>query len=208
MPQPAPLNLVITTGEPAGIGPEVSLSAATAFLAEQEDAQITLLGASDLFSIPQQLKPNVLARLKFENVELQSPVQVGILNSDNAAYVIKLLDLALEGCKQQRFDAMVTAPIQKSMINDGLTAGDVLFTGHTEYLAKLCNQDHVVMMLSATLPAGFLGLQKNRDLRVALVTTHLPLRDVPSALSREHILETIRIVDADRRQPGNRRGRP
>jgi 4-hydroxythreonine-4-phosphate dehydrogenase len=94
---------------------------------------------------------------------------------------------------------MVTAPIQKSVINDGI-ASHSLFTGHTEYLAQLCRQEHVVMMLCATLPAGFLGLKKNRDLRVALVTTHLPLREVPDALSRDHILETIQIVDQDLRK--------
>jgi 4-hydroxythreonine-4-phosphate dehydrogenase len=85
------------------------------------------------------------------------------------------------------------------VINDGVTSNDALFTGHTEYLAKLCNQDHVVMMLCATLPAGFLGLQRSHALRVALVTTHLPLRDVASALNYEHILETICIVDGDLR---------
>jgi 4-hydroxythreonine-4-phosphate dehydrogenase len=85
------------------------------------------------------------------------------------------------------------------VINDGVTSNNALFTGHTEYLAKLCNQNHVVMMLCATLPAGFLGLQRSHALRVALVTTHLPLRDVASALNYEHILETIRIVDADLR---------
>ena len=193
MPQPALLNLVITTGEPAGIGPEVSLSAAVTFLAEQEDAQITLLGASNLFSIPKQLNPNVLARLKFENVELQSPVQVGILNSDNAAYVIKLLDLALEGCLQQRFDAMVTAPVQKSVIND---AG-IPFSGHTEYLAQYCGVGQVVMMLCAPLPKGFLGIKQARDLRVALVTTHIPLQAVSATLNQGLILKTIQLVARD-----------
>jgi 4-hydroxythreonine-4-phosphate dehydrogenase len=95
---------------------------------------------------------------------------------------------------------MVTAPIQKSVINQGDTSSDDLFTGHTEYLAKLCHQAHVVMMLCATLPSGFLGLQNSRDLRVALVTTHLPLREVPGALNQGRILETIQIVDQDLRK--------
>jgi 4-hydroxythreonine-4-phosphate dehydrogenase len=134
-----------------------------------------------------------------EPIPLSAPVISGQLNPANAQYVLDILDKATKGCLNGRFDAMVTAPIQKSVINDGVTSNDALFTGHTEYLAKLCNHDHVVMMLCATLPAGFLGLQRNRALRVALVTTHLPLRDVAAALNYEHLLETIRIVDADLR---------
>ena len=197
--QPALVNLVISSGEPAGVGPEVSIAAALAFLQEQPATTITLLGHPSLFSstvIPKELS----TRLILESFPLGASVLAGKLNPANAQYVLNILNTAAKGCLDGRFDAMATAPIQKSVINDGLTAGDVLFTGHTEYLAKLCNQDHVVMMLSATLPAGLLGLQKNRDLRVALVTTHLPLRDVSSALSREYILETIRIVDADLRK--------
>ena len=194
--QPALVNLVISTGEPAGVGPEVSIAAALAFLQEQSAVTITLLGHPGLFpttAIPKELSD----RLILESFPLAAPVLAGQLNSANAQYVLNMLNAAAKGCLNGRFDAMVTAPIQKSVINDGLSACGMLFTGHTEYLAKLCNQDHVVMMLSATLPVG---LQKNHDLRVALVTTHLPLRDVPFALSREYILETIRIVDADLRK--------
>ena len=197
--QPALVNLVISSGEPAGVGPEVSIAAALAFLQEQPTSTITLLGHSSLFSstvIPKELS----TRLILESFPLAAPVLAGQLNPANAQYVLNILNAAAKGCLDGRFDAMVTAPIQKSVINDGFTTGDLLFTGHTEYLAKLCNQDHVVMMLSATLPAGLLGLKKNRDLRVALVTTHLPLRSVPDALNQEHILETIRIVDTDLRK--------
>ncbi len=196
--QPALVNLVISSGEPAGVGPEVSLAAVLAFLQEQPAATITLLGDASLFPIS-DMSEELLTRLKVETIPLSAPVIPGRLNSANAQYVLDILDVAVKGCLDGRFDAMVTAPIQKSVINDGATSNDALFTGHTEYLAKLCNQAHVVMMLCATLPAGFLGLQKKRDLRVALATTHLPLRDVPSALNREHVLETIRIVEADLR---------
>lgn len=189
----APVNLVITTGEPAGIGPEVSLSAALDFLAEQKDAQLTLLGDSDLFSIPKHLDPSLLDRLKIETVQLKSPVQVGVLNADNAGYVIKLLDIALKGCIQKRFDAMVTAPVQKSVIND---AG-IAFSGHTEYLAQACGVEQVVMMLCAPLPKGFMGLKQARDLRVALVTTHIPLQTVSATLTQDLILKTIQIVAKD-----------
>lgn len=192
--QPAPVNLVISSGEPAGVGPEISIAAALAFLREQPASAITVLGDPSVFSaidIPKELS----ARLKVELIPLASPVVAGQLNPANASYVLNILDIAVKGCLDGRFDALVTAPIQKSVINEGSTLSNVLFTGHTEYLAKLCHQDHVVMMLCAKLPAGFLGLQKSRDLRVALVTTHLPLSAVPGALNYQNILETIRTVD-------------
>ena len=196
--QPVPVNLVISSGEPAGVGPEVSIAAALAFLEEQPSSSITLLGDYSLFSatdIPKELSN----RLKLESIALASPVTAGQLNPANAQYVLSLLDAAVKGCLDGRFDAMVTAPIQKSVINQGHTLNDDVFTGHTEYLAKLCHQDHVVMMLCATLPAGFLGLHKSCDLRVALVTTHLPLKEVSGALNQQYVLETIQIVDRDLR---------
>ena len=197
--QLVPVNLVISSGEPAGVGPEVSIAAAMAFLQEQPASTITLLGDYSLFTatdIPRDLSN----RLQIESIALTSPVVVGQLNPANAQYVLNILDVAVKGCLGGRFDAMVTAPIQKSVINQGITSGDSLFTGHTEYLAKLCDQAHVVMMLCATLPVGFLGLQTSRDLRVALVTTHHPLKEVANELSQEHILETIQIVNQDLRK--------
>jgi 4-hydroxythreonine-4-phosphate dehydrogenase len=196
--QPVPVNLVISSGEPAGVGPEVSIAAAAAFLQEQPGSTITLLGDRSLFSVA-DIPKELSNRLKVESIALASPVVAGQLNPANAQYVLSILDAAVKGCLESRFDAMVTAPIQKSVINQGNTSDDDLFIGHTEYLAKLCHQDHVVMMLCAILPAGLLGLQKSYDLRVALATTHLPLRDVPRALNQQHILETIQIVDQDLR---------
>ena len=196
--QSAPVNLVISSGEPAGVGPEVSIAATLAFLQEQPSATITLLGDQSLFQaggIPQELS----TRLKFESIPLTSPVTVGKIDPANAQYVLDMLNVAVKGCLDGSFDAMTTAPIQKSVINQGLTSCDTLFTGHTEYLAKLCQQEHVVMMLCATLPTGFLGIQSSRELRVALATTHLPLREVPDALNQQQILETIQIVDQDLR---------
>ena len=193
MPQQAPVNLVITTGEPAGVGPEVSIKAALAFLAEQENVSITLLGDANLLQAPQGINPQFRERLQFESVPLAKPAVSGVLDLANAPYVVSILDRALEGCLQKRFDAMVTAPVQKSIINDAGLA----FTGHTEYLAQHCNVQHVVMMLCAPMPKGFLGLKQPRDLRVALVTTHLPLQAVSSAITKDYVLETIRIVAKD-----------
>ncbi len=194
MKQVAPLvNLAISTGEPAGIGPEVSLAAAVEFLREQNGVAITLLGDDQLLTLPKNIDPALAIRLQVESIKLKTPVVSGVLNPQNAQYVIALLDQAINGCQQGRFDAMVTAPLQKSIINDAGTP----FTGHTEHLAQRCNISHVVMMLCAPLPTGFLGLESPRDLRVALVTTHVPLKDVPQALSYDLILETIQIVNQD-----------
>ena len=196
--QLAPVNLVISSGEPAGVGPEISIAAAITFLQEQSTSAITLLGDPSLLSVV-DIPKEVSTRLRVESIPLAVPVVAGQLNPANAQYVINILDAAVKGCLDGRFDAMVTAPIQKSVINEGVTSSDGLFTGHTEYLAQLCHQEHVVMMLCATLPTGFLGLQKSRELRVALVTTHLPLVEVPGILNYQHILETIQIVDRDLR---------
>jgi 4-hydroxythreonine-4-phosphate dehydrogenase len=188
-----PVNLVVTTGEPAGVGPEVSLAASLEFLRVHADTRITLLGNDQLLVLPQGLSPDLSNRLQIESIPLGTPAIPGVLNSHNAQYVVNLLDRAIDGCQQGRFDAMVTAPLQKSIINDAGTP----FTGHTEYLAQRCQISHVVMILCAPLPIGFLGLKAPRDLRVALVTTHLPLKSVPQALSYDLILETIQIVNQD-----------
>ena len=194
MQQKAPLvKLVITTGEPAGVGPEVSFSAALNFLNEQANAHITLLGDINLLKSSQVIPAKLVERLHIESTPLAESVDPGILNPANARYVLSLLDQASDGCMKKRFDAMITAPVQKSVIN---IAG-IPFTGHTEYLAERCNTKHVVMMLCALLPLGFLGLKTSRDLRVALFSTHLPLKEVSAALSIELILETIQIVDQD-----------
>jgi len=187
------VNLVVSSGEPAGIGPEVSLAASLAFLRAQADTKITLLGNDQLFELPNNLDPEISSRLQIQSTALGLPVVAGILDSHNAQYVVSLLDQAIDGCLQGRFNAMVTAPLQKSIINEAGTA----FTGHTEYLAQRCKVSHVVMMLSALLPSGFLGLNSSRELRVALATTHLPLKEIPQAISYELVLETIQIVNQD-----------
>ncbi|MBU3548609.1 4-hydroxythreonine-4-phosphate dehydrogenase PdxA [Polynucleobacter sp. P1-05-14] len=190
------VNLVVTTGEPAGVGSEVSLAASLEFLRSHADAHITLLGNDKLLRIPGGLGSDLSSRLQIQSVPLGAPVVLGSLNSQNAQYVVNLLDQAIDGCLEGRFDAVVTAPLQKSIINEAGTP----FTGHTEYLAQRCKVSHVVMMLCAPLPIGFLGLKTPRDLRVALVTTHLPLKNVPQALSYDLILETIQVVNQDLQQ--------
>ena len=108
-------------------------------------------------------------------------VHAGRLDAANGRHVLALLDRALEGCQSGEFDAMVTAPVQKSTLND---AG-VAFSGHTEYLAERTGTARVVMMLVGG------------GLRVALATTHLALADVPRAITRESLAQTLRILDTD-----------
>jgi 4-hydroxythreonine-4-phosphate dehydrogenase len=113
------------------------------------------------------------------------PVQPGRLDAANAKTVIASLEAALAGCVSGEFGAMVTGPVQKSVIND---AG-IHFTGHTEFLAQRTDTARVVMLLVGAAPWG--------ALRVALATTHLPLAAVPAAITRETLTETLRIVVAD-----------
>ena len=123
------------------------------------------------------------ATVSMLHTPVAAAVTAGRLDAANGSHVLALLDRALEGCLGNEFDAMVTAPVQKSTIND---AG-VAFTGHTEYLADHTGTPRVVMLLVGG------------GLRVALATTHLALADVPRAITRESLTETIRIIDGDLR---------
>jgi 4-hydroxythreonine-4-phosphate dehydrogenase len=116
-----------------------------------------------------------------EHVPLARPRTPGRLDPANARYVLAVLDRAIRGCLAGEFDAMVTAPVQKSVIND---AG-IAFTGHTEYLAEHARAPRVVMMLVGG------------GLRVALATTHLALAEVPKAITRESLAQTLRVLDGD-----------
>ena len=118
---------------------------------------------------------------RIEHVPLARPVTPGKLDPANARYVLAVLDRAIRGCMEGEYAAMVTAPVQKSVIND---AG-IAFTGHTEYLAEHASTPDVVMMLVGG------------GLRVALATTHLALTDVPRAITRNGVLTALRVLDAD-----------
>jgi 4-hydroxythreonine-4-phosphate dehydrogenase len=118
-----------------------------------------------------------------EHVPLAQPRVAGRLDPANSRYVLATLERAVQGCMAGEYHAMVTAPVQKSVIND---AG-IAFTGHTEYLAERSGAAHVVMMLVGG------------GLRVALATTHLPLSEVPRAITREGVLQTLRVMNQDLR---------
>jgi 4-hydroxythreonine-4-phosphate dehydrogenase len=117
-------------------------------------------------------------------IPVAAKVRAGTLDAANGPHVLALIDRALEGCLSGEFDAMVTAPVQKSTLND---AG-IPFTGHTEYLAARCEVDRVVMLL---VGAG---------MRVALATTHIPLASVPRAIDRGGLAQVLRIMDSDLRR--------
>jgi 4-hydroxythreonine-4-phosphate dehydrogenase len=177
-------RLAITTGEPAGIGPEISVAALDAPL----PAAITLIGDADLIAA----RAALLARRVPETVEilhvpLAVPSVAGTLDVRNARYVLATLDAAIDGCTTGRFDAVVTAPVHKSVINE---AG-VPFSGHTEYLAERTSTAQVVMMLAGATAHG--------PLRVALATTHLPLANVSAAISSGLLMSVLKIIDHDLR---------
>ncbi|MBH1962344.1 MAG: 4-hydroxythreonine-4-phosphate dehydrogenase PdxA [Rhodocyclales bacterium] len=172
--------IVISSGEPAGIGPELCLQ----LLTRSWPVPLVVLGDKDLFLARAQtlgLAWEGAERIHFQHVPLAKRCMPGQLDTANAAYVLEMLDLALAGCVAGEFSAMVTAPVHKGIIND---AG-IAFTGHTEYLAAHTGTARVVMLLAG---AG---------LRVALATTHLALKDVPAAITAESLLATLQILHQD-----------
>ncbi len=196
---PTPLlpRLALTPGEPAGIGPElIARLAASDFpadlvaiadpslLAAAAHAIGVALHVSDYDPVVgvARRKPG---ELRVATLPLQAPVIAGALDPRNATYVLATLKRAADGATSGEFDAIVTAPVHKGVIND---AG-ILFTGHTEFFAQRAGCE-VVMMLTA--PHG--GRAGSGALRVALATTHLPLAAVPAAITRTGIVRTSRIL--------------
>jgi len=173
---PAPV-IAVTSGEPAGIGPDICLRLA----GREGAARIVVLGDRGLLAERADKLGLSCDGLDILHVPLRRPAVPGRLDAGNAAYVLEILDRALAGCRAGEFAAMVTAPVHKGVINE---AG-IPFTGHTEYLAEKTGTPRVVMMLAG---AG---------LRVALATTHLPLKDVPAAITRPELETTLRILHAD-----------
>lgn len=179
--------LALTPGEPAGIGPECAIRLA------YEHPELRLLAVADpalLESTARALELDVpihtwqpgedviAGQLSCYAQKLAQNVNPGETNPKNAAYVVKTIKSAVRLVRSGHAGALVTGPVHKGVINDG----GIAFSGHTELLAELAGVKKVVMMLAAD------------DLRVALVTTHLALRDVPDAITFENVRETIRIT--------------
>lgn len=189
-----PPVIAITTGEPAGIGPDICMALAARASATR-GTRVTLVGDADMLARRARrlgvasdhpvLEPGATAPrgVSVMHVPLRRPERPGKLDAANAAYVLETLDVAIAGCEDGSFSAMSTAPVHKGVIND---AG-IAFTGHTEYLADRTGTTRVVMMLAGGRPM----------LRVALATTHLPLREVADAIDTAGLTRTIEILVAD-----------
>ncbi len=186
--------LAITSGEPAGIGPDLCLQ-----LADQYERELVVLADKSLLQQratllglnvqlhdydPQQTSPLPSGHLSVLHIPTARPVQVGKLNPANSPYVLDLLRRAVQGCQSGEFAGMVTAPVHKGIIND---AG-IPFSGHTEFLAGQTHTARVVMMLAGG------------GLRVALATTHLALRDVAEAITPALLENVLTIIQQDLRR--------
>lgn len=194
-----PLTLALTTGEPAGVGPELSVAAAAWFaglrtgeiaptaidasdMALLRRAELVLVGDPDLLAARAGgIDPSKLDGVRIAPVALRAPALPGVLATANGRYVLDTLDAAIALIDSGTAQAIVTAPVHKGVIND---AG-VAFSGHTEYFQEHAGVDKVVMMLVGG------------GLRVALVTTHLALRAVPDAVTFDTIGQVLSILHAD-----------
>jgi len=187
--------LVITCGEPAGIGPDlcVQLAAqghhllciADKFLLQQRAQQLGL--GVQICEVANGDTPRIATPhsvLHVIHIPLAAPAVAGVLNAANSDYVLATLRRALQGCVAGEFSGMVTAPVHKGIIND---AG-IAFTGHTEFLAEQTATPLVVMMLVGG------------GMRVALATTHLPLREVADAITQPLLEKVLRILQRDLQQ--------
>ncbi len=188
-------RIALTLGEPAGIGVDLAIQLAQQVLAcecvaignatllQERAKQLNL--PIYLHEFDKQAPREVLpaAHLKILNVDFPEKIIAGCLNAANSKTVLKTLNIATQGCLNKTFDAMVTAPVHKGIIND---AG-FLFTGHTEYIAEITS-GYPVMMLAT------------QGLRVALVTTHLPLSQISQTITAPLLEKVICILDDDLKQ--------
>jgi len=183
------LSLALTPGEPSGVGPDLLIQ----LIQQPQDQELVAFADPDLIvqraaqlGLPISLieprqQPLAAGELAIVPVSMAVPAVAGQLDQRNAQYVLDCLDLAVDACQTNSCQALVTGPVQKSVIND---AG-ISFSGHTEYLAMKTSTARVVMMLATS------------ELRVALATTHLPLREVADAITADLLNEVIDILCHD-----------
>ena len=189
----AATRIALTPGEPAGIGPDLIVKLAQ----QSQDAVLVVIADPGLLTERARLLGLPLTLIDYDSSDiirpsapgelyicpeiLAAPCTPGVTDPRNASYVINTLIKATDGCLQDKFDAMLTAPVHKAVIND---AG-IAFSGHTELLAEHCKSPQPVMLLCTG------------DLRVALLTTHLSLRDVPDQITEERLESVIRVLHQD-----------
>lgn len=182
-------RLAITSGEPAGIGPDLCLQ-----ITAPESTELVVLGDRQLFEQRASLlktafdwpdydaATNCPGQISLQHIPLEENCEAGQLKIANADYVLELIRQATMGCLNNEFAALVTAPIHKGIINEAGAS----FTGHTEYLAELCNINTPPVMMLAT-----------EGLRVALATTHLPLSEVSRNITRESLTTILNILNRE-----------
>lgn len=194
MKREAPI-IALTPGEPAGIGPDLAIRLVQHQLTNEPPFRLVLVADPELLcqrasalGINTDLpiwSSGTATPASVLPVKTKVAVTPGVLDVNNSPYVINTLKQAIDGCKNGSFDALVTGPVHKGIIN----AAGIPFTGHTEFLAEQCGVDNIVMML-VTETADV-------SLRVALVTTHLPLADVSAAITQDRLEQSIRILNAE-----------
>ncbi len=193
-------TIAITYGEPAGIGPELVLQLLNQ--PQFKNIQLVVIGDKNVISERAKLlgiKQHFTAyhqadsiqdkpasqSIKILHIPTIVPSHAGELKQENSAHVLACLDAAIEGCLRHEFSALVTCPVHKGIINES----GIAFTGHTEYLAEKSQREKVVMMLCES--------NSQYNLRVALVTTHLPLKDVSKAITTKELQTTLQILNTD-----------
>lgn len=185
-------RILITPGEPAGIGPDVTLqiaqqpwNASLLAIADpdllRERAHTLNLPINIIECDPTSIPKHQAGSLHVFPIRLNTHVEAGKLNAMNASYVLRTLETASRLCAQQEADAIVTGPVHKGIINQS----GMHFTGHTEFFADFCHVDQTIMLFVID------------QLKVALLTTHLPLKDVPAAITKERLRTIITLLNTE-----------
>lgn len=197
-------RIIITTGEPAGIGPDITLKAAASTSASGRAGHVVAIGDRDVLQDRAKLlgldielvdyatsspphsetsHDHQIGKLPVIHQPCKHKVVAGELNFKNSEYVMSCIDAAVDACLAEEFDAMTTAPVNKAIINQ---AG-IRFSGHTEYIAERCQAEPVMMLA-------------NRSMRACLLTTHVPLAEVAKHVTADRITQVVTIILNDLRR--------
>ncbi|HEX4044541.1 MAG TPA: 4-hydroxythreonine-4-phosphate dehydrogenase PdxA [Gammaproteobacteria bacterium] len=185
-------RIILTAGEPAGIGPELVCK----LVQQAWPAKLSVVADPDLLqNTAKQINLSLPEHLSIIPVPLASPTTPGQLNPANATYVIKTLEVAAALAQQQHVDAIVTGPVHKGIINQA----DIPFSGHTEFFAQYCNVPKTVMLFVIE-PDASLTTAPLLSLKVALATVHLPLKQVAAHITQDNLRSTLTILQTGLQQ--------